>query len=715
MPDVVRTLTIRSKTEGVQQTTADVKNLTAAYAGTATVTDVVTRSQLSMEQALARAQRQVTSSTQAQQALTKSYGAATDGVESFGKSLADHAADFLNNINHLKLIALGAYALLPAFRSFVNIGQAFGLVAGQLGTMATILSRVVSVASPALSFFARIGIPIGAAVAAFEAFNFVVNQGSELLAKYGDRTKELFPDLDKDLEKLTRFQQETLSSDQVQLASELGGRLAAAKREISEFLRVQIDTQTSALQLQNVWVVIVETIGRGATALSNFKTSSEQAAQAFGNSPIWSKIFGTGGGGLGILPGTLTPVAGPGAAAAPTGPTQFELSRARENLAVGLGGGTSFAARFGAVTDKPKDATEVAKQTGEFERLADSISRATAAQEANALSEGRGAEEVARLRTEFRLMEAAQEDIIKNGGNIDDYSDKIKKLADRSGAAAAALEKAKLASDINFGRQTALLSPEDVQIAERLRTLYGDDVPAALNSTYAAQLRLNDQLKQTRSAADEFVSSASTNLTSGLADITTGAKNASDAFKDLGTSVLRSLEEMIIKMTITIPIARALQQTIGSFLPGAGATGPSPIGYTPPVPGLHGGGVVGMESTFTRYVHPAYFENAPRFHGGLMPDEMPAILQRGESVLTAGQMAALGGAVRSGVQVNVGIQNYAGAKVSVDQKKNESGGVDLTFIVEQAEAQIAGKVADGRGALNNALTSRYGLRPSFSG
>jgi len=712
MPDVVRTLTIRSKTEGVQQTTAEVKNLTAAYAGTATVTDIASRSQLSYERALTRAQRQVAASTQSQQALAKSYGAATDGVESFGKSLAENASAFLNTVNHLKLLALGAYALSPAFRSFANAGiaQAFGLVAGQLGTMASILTRVVSVASPALSFFARIGIPIAAAVAAFQALNFVINQGSELLAKYGDRTKELFPDLDKDLEKLTRFQQETLSSDQVQLASELGGRLAAAKREISDFLRVQIDTQTSALQLQNVWVVIVETIARGATALSNLKTSTEEAAQAFGNSPIWSKIFGTGGGGLGILPGTLTPGAGPGAAPAPTGPTQFELSRARENLAVGLGGGTSFAARFGAVTDKPKDATEVAKQAGEFERLAASIARATAAQEANAISEGRGAEEVARLRTEFRLMEAAQEDILKNGGNIDDYTDKIKKLADRAGQAAQALEKAKLASDISFGRQTALLSPEDVQIAERLRTLYGDDVPRALNSTYAAQLRLNDQLKATRGAADEFVSSTGSAITSNLADITTGTKTAAEGFKDLSSAVLRSLEEMIIKMTITLPIARALQAAIGGFLPGGGG------GVTLAPGGLyHGGGIVGREPTSTRYVHPAYFENAPRFHTGLMPGEIPAILQQGEAVLTPGQMSAIGGALRGpAVQVNVAVQNNTDSKVSVQQKKNASGGVDMVFLVEQIESHIAGNVSDGRGPLNSSLFNRYGLTPKFS-
>jgi hypothetical protein len=53
---------------------------------------------------------------------------------------------------------------------------------------------------------------------------------------------------------------------------------------------------------------------------------------------------------------------------------------------------------------------------------------------------------------------------------------------------------------------------------------------------------------------------------------------------------------------------------------------------------LHSGGVVGpgMTTTF-RAVNPAIFANAQRFHDGLGDDEFPAILQKGERVLTASQ------------------------------------------------------------------------------
>jgi len=48
---------------------------------------------------------------------------------------------------------------------------------------------------------------------------------------------------------------------------------------------------------------------------------------------------------------------------------------------------------------------------------------------------------------------------------------------------------------------------------------------------------------------------------------------------------------------------------------------------------FHSGGEVGS-STVARRAVPAYaFVGAPRFHNGLMPDEFPAILQRGETVL----------------------------------------------------------------------------------
>jgi hypothetical protein len=54
---------------------------------------------------------------------------------------------------------------------------------------------------------------------------------------------------------------------------------------------------------------------------------------------------------------------------------------------------------------------------------------------------------------------------------------------------------------------------------------------------------------------------------------------------------------------------------------------------------MHDGGVAGSDVTFRRSVAPEWFTNAMRYHGGgiagLRPDEVPAILQRGEEVLTA--------------------------------------------------------------------------------
>jgi hypothetical protein len=48
----------------------------------------------------------------------------------------------------------------------------------------------------------------------------------------------------------------------------------------------------------------------------------------------------------------------------------------------------------------------------------------------------------------------------------------------------------------------------------------------------------------------------------------------------------------------------------------------------------HSGGIVGVNGV-KRFVHPAYFENAPRFHsGGIAGNEIPAILRANEEVLT---------------------------------------------------------------------------------
>src|SRR5947209_7733907 len=71
----------------------------------------------------------------------------------------------------------------------------------------------------------------------------------------------------------------------------------------------------------------------------------------------------------------------------------------------------------------------------------------------------------------------------------------INAYAKSVGAAADANARAKLASQIDFNRQTALLDPSEVAIAQQLVSIYGNKVPEALASSEAAAIRLNNALK----------------------------------------------------------------------------------------------------------------------------------------------------------------------------------------------------------------------------
>lgn len=66
------------------------------------------------------------------------------------------------------------------------------------------------------------------------------------------------------------------------------------------------------------------------------------------------------------------------------------------------------------------------------------------------------------------------------------------------------------------------------------------------------------------------------------------------------------------------------------------AIGAVPAGTAGGIPQFfyHDGGMVGDSPSFTRHVDPKVFAGAPRFHTGLMDDEFPAILQRGEQVIS---------------------------------------------------------------------------------
>ena len=79
----------------------------------------------------------------------------------------------------------------------------------------------------------------------------------------------------------------------------------------------------------------------------------------------------------------------------------------------------------------------------------------------------------------------------------------------------------------------------------------------------------------------------------------------------------------------------------------------------------------------TRIVPALTFANAPRYHDGFAPDEVPAILKRDEGVFTPGQMKAMG---NSSLTINV--------PVTADAKNNRMSSELRTEIEDTVERVV---------------------------
>lgn len=93
---------------------------------------------------------------------------------------------------------------------------------------------------------------------------------------------------------------------------------------------------------------------------------------------------------------------------------------------------------------------------------------------------------------------------------------------------------------------------------------------------------------------------------------------------------------------------------------------------------LHSGGIAGVDGA-RRYVHPAYFENAPRFHSG---GEVPAILQAGEEVLTRSdpRHSANGGGAPASIRVEI-VNNGTPQEIQSVTPSADGGGMVLQLVM----------------------------------
>lgn len=174
-----------------------------------------------------------------------------------------------------------------------------------------------------------------------------------------------------------------------------------------------------------------------------------------------------------------------------------------------------------------------------FDRASESIAKHTARLDADSLSAGKGKAAQEELRAETQLFAAAQQAGIPI---TDKMRDKIQDLAQDAGDAAAALARAKVVADTDFGLKTAFLTQEDADIARQLRDIYGNDIPAALNSTEAAAIRSTNALRTISQIGQDVNRSF-------LTDFTQQLRNGASAMDALRTAGMNALGKIADKLT----------------------------------------------------------------------------------------------------------------------------------------------------------------------
>lgn len=181
---------------------------------------------------------------------------------------------------------------------------------------------------------------------------------------------------------------------------------------------------------------------------------------------------------------------------------------------------------------------------------------------------------------------------------------------------------------------------------------------------------------QMPTAFDEGVSAAKAlqNAVNGITDsLVDLAMTGKMSFTNMANSVIKDLLRMMIQSLITNNIMRGIFGMFGITGSVGKAAGLGSIFSKT----LHSGGPADPNGGIQRLVDPSVFLFAPRLHNGLAPDEFPAILQKGETVIPKG--GELGSNISTAINVTI---NDSGGGSSMDPGRAESFGKQIGRIVE---------------------------------
>lgn len=470
-----------------------------------------------------------------------------------------------------------------------------------------------------------------------------------------------------------------ISDEQVGQAIQLKTRLEEAEKVLAEkFKPIRDDLAKLGTQYHQSWIDIVEVmssaVGKANQLYDGLKGIPAVLAD-LGNASFWTKLTEASGR-LGLnseLPEGMVLKGQPGYAQAPGVAALAAGLNNRAAVARSMQEAIDTQTKVRGDTSKAPPAKAIAEVNDAYDRAIETLEKHTARLQADAAAVGLGTGALEEYRARNALVTAAQQAGIPVAGET---AKKIDEVARAAGAAGDALAKARVTGDIKFGSGTAFLSQEDVAIAQQLRSIYGNDIPAALASSQAAALRLNDA---TRSIA----STISTNLSGSIVDVLDGTKSAGQAFQDFSKIAIRAIEETIVKLLIVGPLMRSLQGGLGGLFGAAGGAGSLATdgigGFGPTFPGNAGG----TDS----------WRGGPTWVGERGPEVVN--LPRGSQVVP-NDVARMGG----GGSINVTLIEDS-SRAGQTQKQDNGNGFDVAIFVDAITAKNVGNPGSATSAVLN--------------
>lgn len=222
-----------------------------------------------------------------------------------------------------------------------------------------------------------------------------------------------------------------------------------------------------------------------------------------------------------------------------------------------------------------------------------------------------------------------------------------------------------------------------------------DSKEATKNAAAAAKLaakQLEDGVEFTKQVAGGFIQDLKSNLEEGKGVWASFAEAALSALDKISNRLLDSaLDGLFGGGGAGSGIGGLLSGLFGGSSGAASAASGVTLGSV-----YHAGGVAGQSGGASRAVASSVFNNAPRYHGGgvagLKPNEVPAILERGERIIPNG--ASAGGASAMHITLGVSIDEEGTIKPFVE---SVSANVSAT-VVQQATPGIVKQSARTVGA-----------------